>query len=51
MKLSMNMDFTWERPPVVRAAMAGDAAAIGAAILPFKDRFLPADSRVSLVTG
>ncbi|MBW8734533.1 MAG: ROK family transcriptional regulator [Asticcacaulis sp.] len=51
MKLSMNMDFTWERPPVVRAAMAGDAAAIGAAILPFKNRFLPADTRVSLVTS
>jgi len=48
MKLSMNMDFTWERPPVSRAAMSGDAAAIGAAILPFKDRFLPADTRVSL---
>ena len=30
--------------PLSRAAMAGDAAAIGAAILPFLDQLLPSDA-------
>ena len=36
--------------PVMRAALAADAAAIGAAILPFSDRFLPTPTAL-LKTG
>lgn len=36
--------------PVLRAALAADAAAMGAAILPFSDRFLPSRSAL-LMTG
>ncbi|WP_068086485.1 ROK family transcriptional regulator [Novosphingobium rosa] len=35
--------------PILRAAMAGDAAAIGAAILPFLDQLLPSDATLMQV--
>lgn len=35
--------------PILRATMAGDAAAIGAAILPFLDQLLPSDATLMQV--
>ena len=35
--------------PILRASMAGDAAAIGAAILPFLDQLLPSDATLMQV--
>jgi hypothetical protein len=40
-RLSKATDLTWPHALVRRAALAEDASAMGAAILPFMDRHLP----------
>lgn len=43
-KMAQEFSNAPELPPVERAALASDAAAMGAATLPFSDQFLPAHS-------
>ncbi|MES1158355.1 MAG: ROK family protein [Terricaulis silvestris] len=46
-RLSISSNLTWPHAVVKRAALAEDAAAMGAAILPFMDSFLPNDSALA----